>query len=238
MSDPGAYSDGEDVPSSVRRLADKVDKGSNSGAPEDDEPQPAPAAVRGARQPARLVLTPAQRIDATAPGPTGEGKKAAAADADPSAQAPATPAARHQPSRSAGDAAGVATHRDGGGPGDDGQARVDGADTPALDWRDAGDGDNPGAEVANAQDGAGTKQAGARPAAAVALYRETDAAGDAESVLAVADGAVIDEEALRDLVAEIVREELRGEMGERVTRNVRKLVRREIRRALNAQDFD
>jgi 2-hydroxychromene-2-carboxylate isomerase len=72
----------------------------------------------------------------------------------------------------------------------------------------------------------------------VALYRETDAAGDAESVLAVADGAVIDEEALRDLVAEIVREELRGEMGERVTRNVRKLVRREIRRALNAQDFD
>jgi len=235
MSDPGANRDGEDVVSSVRRL---VDKGSKSGAPEDDEPQAAPAAVRGARQIGPLVLTPAQRIDAAAPGSAGEGTTAAAADADTSRQAPVTPAALHEPRRSAFDAAGVAADRDGGGPGDDGEARVDDADTPALDWRDAGDGDDPGAEDGHARDGAGAKLAGERPAAAVALYRDTDAAADADNVLAVADGAVIDEEALRDLVAEIVREELRGEMGERVTRNVRKLVRREIRRALNAQDFD
>jgi len=52
------------------------------------------------------------------------------------------------------------------------------------------------------------------------------------------DEAVLDEEALRDLVAEIVREELMGTLGERITRNVRKLVRREIHRALNSQDFD
>lgn len=49
---------------------------------------------------------------------------------------------------------------------------------------------------------------------------------------------VIDEDALRDLVAEIVREELTGELGERITRNVRKLVRREIHRALVTREFE
>ncbi|MEM9349043.1 MAG: hypothetical protein AAGA47_02190 [Pseudomonadota bacterium] len=47
----------------------------------------------------------------------------------------------------------------------------------------------------------------------------------------------IDEEMLRDLVADIVRSELQGELGERITRNVRKLVRREINRALAGQDL-
>ncbi|RVT85518.1 hypothetical protein DXV76_07090 [Rhodobacteraceae bacterium CCMM004] len=49
---------------------------------------------------------------------------------------------------------------------------------------------------------------------------------------------VLDEAALRDLVAEIVREELQGALGERITRNVRKLVRREIMRAVSIRDFD
>jgi len=49
---------------------------------------------------------------------------------------------------------------------------------------------------------------------------------------------VLDEEALRDLIAEIVREELAGTLGERITRNVRKLVRREIMRILSARDFE
>lgn len=52
------------------------------------------------------------------------------------------------------------------------------------------------------------------------------------------DDAVLDEETLRDMVAEIVRQELQGALGERITRNVRKLVRREIHRALTSQDFD
>lgn len=52
------------------------------------------------------------------------------------------------------------------------------------------------------------------------------------------DDAVIDEEMLRDLVAEIVREELTGAVGERITRNVRKLVRREIHRAMLSREFD
>lgn len=50
--------------------------------------------------------------------------------------------------------------------------------------------------------------------------------------------AVLDEDALRDLVSEIVRQELQGTLGERITRNVRKLVRREIHRAMMGQDFE
>lgn len=52
------------------------------------------------------------------------------------------------------------------------------------------------------------------------------------------DEQLIDEEALRDLVADIVRSELQGALGERITRNVRKLVRREIHRALTAQELE
>lgn len=63
---------------------------------------------------------------------------------------------------------------------------------------------------------------------------ETD---DAPDDLA-ADEAVIDEDSLRELVAEIVRQELQGALGERITRNVRKLVRREIHRVLASQDLD
>jgi cell pole-organizing protein PopZ len=52
------------------------------------------------------------------------------------------------------------------------------------------------------------------------------------------DDQLMDEEALRELVAEIVRTELQGALGERITRNVRKLVRREIHRALTAQELE
>ena len=50
--------------------------------------------------------------------------------------------------------------------------------------------------------------------------------------------AILDEDALRDLVTEIVRQELQGALGERITRNVRKLVRREIHRALASQELE
>ncbi|MEQ9259386.1 MAG: hypothetical protein RIG84_09820 [Roseovarius sp.] len=52
------------------------------------------------------------------------------------------------------------------------------------------------------------------------------------------EDAVLEEEALRDMVSEIVRQELQGALGERITRNVRKLVRREINRALLGQGMD
>jgi len=77
-------------------------------------------------------------------------------------------------------------------------------------------------------------------AAAASVVEETDAHDvDEEEVdLADFDESVIDEDALRDLVAEIVREELTGDLGERITRNVRKLVRREIHRALMTREFE
>ncbi len=53
-----------------------------------------------------------------------------------------------------------------------------------------------------------------------------------------ADSTLIDEEMLREMVADIVRQELQGTLGERITRNVRKLVRREIHRALAAHELD
>jgi len=49
---------------------------------------------------------------------------------------------------------------------------------------------------------------------------------------------ILDEETLREIVAEVVREELQGALGQRITRNVRKMVRREIRLMLAADDLD
>ncbi|MCE8508493.1 hypothetical protein KBY28_08545 [Ruegeria pomeroyi] len=66
---------------------------------------------------------------------------------------------------------------------------------------------------------------------------EEEVLSDDPSVLS-SDEAFLDEESLRELVADIVREELQGALGERITRNVRKLVRREIHRALTAQELD
>ncbi len=64
-----------------------------------------------------------------------------------------------------------------------------------------------------------------------------DDAGDTDEPLAIEE-AMLDEEALRDMVSEIVRQELQGALGERITRNVRKLVRREIHRALASQELE
>ena len=66
---------------------------------------------------------------------------------------------------------------------------------------------------------------------------EADSVGTMGDFMADGDD-VLDEDALRDLVADIVRQELQGALGERITRNVRKLVRREIARALASQDLD
>ncbi|MEX0316985.1 MAG: hypothetical protein AB3N21_03490 [Ruegeria sp.] len=55
---------------------------------------------------------------------------------------------------------------------------------------------------------------------------------------APAEEAVLDEETLRLMVADIVRQELQGALGERITRNVRKLVRREVHRALTAKELE
>ncbi|KPA21309.1 hypothetical protein shim_20110 [Shimia sp. SK013] len=76
---------------------------------------------------------------------------------------------------------------------------------------------------------------------AVAIEQAAEDVADAVDVglsEALDEPAVIDEEALREMVADIVRQELQGALGERITRNVRKLVRREIHRALAAHELD
>ncbi len=78
-----------------------------------------------------------------------------------------------------------------------------------------------------------TPQAATDPSAEIYV----DAQPDPSEQLSIDDGDILDEAALRELVAELVREELQGGLGERITRNVRKLVRREIHRALAAQDL-
>ncbi|WP_375262134.1 hypothetical protein [Palleronia sp.] len=69
-------------------------------------------------------------------------------------------------------------------------------------------------------------------------FERADYAGRDDPLELGDDEQFLDEDALRDLVAEIVREELAGALGERITRNVRKLVRREVMRALSARDFE
>lgn len=75
-----------------------------------------------------------------------------------------------------------------------------------------------------------------------ARYADPDMPTEAETADKLADLAeeedlLLDEEALRDLVAQVVREELRGTLGERITRNVRKLVRSEVARAIASRDL-
>jgi hypothetical protein len=72
--------------------------------------------------------------------------------------------------------------------------------------------------------------------APAASQNEADEDGDRDILMA--DDTILDEESLRELVADIVRQELQGALGERITRNVRKLVRREIHRALTAQELE
>lgn len=117
----------------------------------------------------------------------------------------------------------------------DGESRDDysGTNVEPLTWEDAvpEPGDAPGAEDA-AQDDDGPEEV---LVDADFLAREAVTEEALETL--ASDEAVLDEDSLRELVADIVREELQGALGERITRNVRKLVRREIHRALAAQDL-
>ncbi|MDK3020016.1 hypothetical protein [Pseudodonghicola flavimaris] len=78
---------------------------------------------------------------------------------------------------------------------------------------------------------------GERTASPDTLDAVTETTPD-EAPLMAEEDTILDEDSLRELVAEIVRQELQGALGERITRNVRKLVRREIHRVMAVQDLD
>lgn len=90
------------------------------------------------------------------------------------------------------------------------------------------------ADVAEADDAVlseATEAEGVAPDPEPSLEEELALAGYAEE-------DILDEEALRELVAQVIREELQGELGQRITRNVRRLVRREVQRALTLREFE
>ncbi|OIQ46048.1 MAG: hypothetical protein BM558_01035 [Roseobacter sp. MedPE-SW] len=112
-----------------------------------------------------------------------------------------------------------------------------GTNIETLEWQDHYDAGDHEADVDEApispdqdmSDAGFAAETLAEEAATEAALEALDAGGSEESYL--------DEDSLRELVADIVRSELQGALGERITRNVRKLVRREIQRALAAQDL-
>ncbi|WP_104016976.1 hypothetical protein [Roseovarius nitratireducens] len=123
--------------------------------------------------------------------------------------------------------------------GDDEDAFADHAAAPSLEWRDVDDTDeDDGYDKILAGPDHPEETEPREEGRAFARDRDAEVREAEDNAFAIDDEALLDEEALRDLVAEIVREELMGTLGERITRNVRKLVRREIHRALNSQDFD
>ena len=87
---------------------------------------------------------------------------------------------------------------------------------------------------ASSRDAAGHEDATAQAAA----YAAADKGDESTSSIFREEDTILDEESLRELVAEIVRQELQGALGERITRNVRKLVRREIHRALTSHELE
>lgn len=86
-------------------------------------------------------------------------------------------------------------------------------------------------EADDAEPSETTEAEGVAPDPDPSLEEELALAGYAEE-------DILDEEALRELVAQVIREELQGELGQRITRNVRRLVRREVQRALTLREFE
>ncbi|MCW1933425.1 hypothetical protein [Pararhodobacter zhoushanensis] len=74
----------------------------------------------------------------------------------------------------------------------------------------------------------------ADPVATEALSVQPDLSDREEAGL---EEGILDEDALRAMIAQIVREELHGQLGERITAQVRKLVRAEIAKALDERSF-
>ena len=120
----------------------------------------------------------------------------------------------------------VASRSDEWEPDDPGADAYAGTEAPTLAWEDAETAATP------------TFSHHAKPAEDAHDAEAEDTLEDDDAQVFSSDEDVLDEDALRDLVADIVREELQGALGERITRNVRKLVRREIHRALAAQELE
>lgn len=235
MSDPVTNVEIEDVLSSIRRLVSS-----------EDRPKPQEGTAQSPRQrdpdADRLVLTPSLRVDDTAPK---EGTPDDVAPQDDNAALKARVAELEDVVSRQGDQwdpDGATDNANSGSP----VASLPWEDYVPDGWEGSADADSPDPaareappEAEDAPPDPATPPTDDSPENLIA-DGDTDLnraeAQDAGDFLAGSDD-FLDEDALRDLVADIVREELQGALGERITRNVRKLVRREIHRALASQEL-
>ncbi|MBO9410242.1 MULTISPECIES: hypothetical protein [unclassified Ruegeria] len=233
MSDNVANGNVEDVLSSIKRLVS-------------EEGRKIPDIMQStrARKPGRLVLTDSLRVSES------QGDKETPSDANVSGYAAevsvkpmvlrASDAVKEneprieEPTERVNDPveslsskiealeAAIAKTEDQWEPDGEGQDAYAGTMTQSLSWQAEADEDE--ADAADAPLVSETK---------ATFIRDPKVTAQADPVQDVkSERTPLDEDALRDLIAQVVREELQGVLGERITRNVRKLVRREIYRAL------
>lgn len=106
------------------------------------------------------------------------------------------------------------------------------------DWQEDGQGTAPEDEAVDQSDPAETPEATSEPQPDGQAQPQPEDEPRPDPVAAPVAALVLDEDALRPIVAKLIREELQGELGERITSNVRKLVRREIMRAMSSREFE
>lgn len=244
MSDPMKSADIEDVLSSIRRLVADTPDGAQ-----------APATAAGNR----LVLTPALRVGEAQAEAQAEAAQSPAPSQQDAADTPAQADADGAPHHSADDDAPTPDiepvedttvlewedHDSAAAPAQDNAQdnthdraahRVEMDANAAQDEALHADHDAPHDDAPEMTAPAGHGPDGQSTGADADAADHNDQAPDTLDLMA--EDGVIDEEMLRELVADIVRQELQGALGERITRNVRKLVRREIHRALSAAEFE
>lgn len=262
MSDPVTKAEIEDVLSSIRRLVSGDARAQLHCAGAAPAAGIAPAC--GTPTPDRLVLTPALRVGEITPPPAYPGEyttDGASPDDDPNepwrdgdatlfatarnASAPVSAPEDDAPATEASAGEGTDTARV-----ESLSAKIQALELAIGRTRDrwepdgcGGDDDYAGTTVKTIEwedhsDAPDEDDAGPIPVRPRARAEIDDRADFDRPDFAAEDDSFLDENSLRELVADIVRQELMGALGERITRNVRKLVRREIHRALSAQDLD
>jgi hypothetical protein len=240
----------EDVLSSIKRLVS-----------EDDRKASGDVAATLSRKPSRLVLTDALRVNETvAAEPPQPDNKEAAYKAEDSVKPMllracdivkhAEPAVEQQPKPDSEDGlagslsakiealeAAIARTEDQWEPDGDSEDAYSGTPNKALEWH-AED------EFVVSQNSSVSEIAPEQPQTEIKATFIRDPGSSSTKPTQPAEPEVDDgtlsmnEDALRDLIAQVVREELQGVLGQRITRNVRKMVRREIYRALAERELD
>lgn len=115
-------------------------------------------------------------------------------------------------------------------------ARIDKAsaqEAPAVVWQESATEDHATEATVAATRPVSTRNREVSEPIGMAAASPTAAAGDVPA--ADAGGRVVDEVALRALIAELVRDELRGITGQRASAYIRRLIRREVELALAAE---